>query len=224
MRLGIALGVLSFSVSFGFGAASGRSSVRPEAPVTTGAPPQAVRALDVGPAEAEAAPSEDHVQVVPTVALPEQRVRVAAGRQARPAALRDDAARPPVADHQAERAATAARSGPRPGTVTERVVRDLHGILPDLDATDVRAVVGGQRARMQQCYARALRRAGRARDAAVRLTVDIAPEGNVTAASVEGEDLAALGECLEALAARWTFPRSRGGARVPIPLAFTAAN
>jgi len=96
----------------------------------------------------------------------------------------------------------------------------LHRLLPDLTAEDVQRVVRNQEPRIQRCYTRAMRREGAGRDTQITLTVDIAPDGDVDAVHLVGDDVGDLHACLEHLAGRWHFPPSRGGARVPIPLSF----
>ncbi|MGE0787714.1 MAG: AgmX/PglI C-terminal domain-containing protein [Sandaracinaceae bacterium] len=94
--------------------------------------------------------------------------------------------------------------------------------LPELEASAVQRVVQRQQARLRQCYTTAVRRSGDARDARVQLVVDIAPAGSVSDVAVSGEPLGEMGVCLRRTALRWQFPASRSGARVPVPLSFTA--
>lgn len=90
-----------------------------------------------------------------------------------------------------------------------------------LSGGDVAPVVARSQRRLQQCYGTALRRSGVARAVAVRLLIAIAPTGQVASARVEGDAPPQLVRCLEGVARRWTFPESRHGAEVPVPLRFS---
>jgi hypothetical protein len=92
-----------------------------------------------------------------------------------------------------------------------------------LSAEAVRPVIEAGRYRLRQCYQTAVRRAGRGRDARVTLILHVAPDGSVGRVDVEGSDFAGLADCLRSTARRFDFPASRGGGRVPVPLAFDAA-
>ena len=104
--------------------------------------------------------------------------------------------------------------------LTERELAPVHALLDELSAAEVSRIVRGQRARLQRCYDRALRRIGEARSARAELTVHVARTGNVAKAEVAGDDFGGLHECLGGTAARWSFPPSRNGGVVPIPLSF----
>ncbi|HJL17371.1 MAG TPA: AgmX/PglI C-terminal domain-containing protein, partial [Sandaracinaceae bacterium LLY-WYZ-13_1] len=95
---------------------------------------------------------------------------------------------------------------------------------PPLDPAAVRAVVQAAQGRLRQCYTTAVRREGRGDDARVRLAVSIAPAGHVASSTVAGPDFGGMHECLRRTADRWTFPESRAGGHVPIPLAFEAVD
>jgi len=110
------------------------------------------------------------------------------------------------------------RARPQPSPSVDR------SELPPLGAADVRPVVQRQRPRLQQCYDRALRRLGYARDVRVELVLDIGADGAVSHVAVHGDDPAGVQGCLAGVARRWHFPESRDGARVPVPLAFTASD
>jgi hypothetical protein len=126
-------------------------------------------------------------------------------------ALRADAPRTlGTAAPTEERAVRARRAEPSP---TSR---------QPLDAGAVRDVVRRQQPRLRQCYTRAVRRAGVPHDATVRLIVHVARSGEVEAVYFSGPDFGDLEDCLVRTAGRWTFPPSRSGGEVPIPLVFTA--
>lgn len=139
----------------------------------------------------------------------------------RRAAARSTAAAPPPT---ARRAAAARRIAKR--EAIEASIEDdllaLHRILPDLTEADVQEVVGEHRARLEQCYSRALRVAREARDVSVELTLHVSPGGEVEDASLHGDAPPTLGPCLVATARSWKFPASRAGAVVPIPLSLIA--
>ncbi|RZO53009.1 MAG: AgmX/PglI C-terminal domain-containing protein [Sandaracinaceae bacterium] len=90
-----------------------------------------------------------------------------------------------------------------------------------LTAAAVRPVLERGQARFRQCYERALRHAGTAVDARVRVTLDIAPSGQVTNADVDGPDFGGMARCLRNAARRFQFPASAAGGQVPVPLSFT---
>lgn len=89
-----------------------------------------------------------------------------------------------------------------------------------LASEDIAPVVARSQRRLQQCYGTALRRSGVARAVALRLNIAIAPSGQVSSARVDGGGMPQLSRCLEGVARRWTFPESRRGAEVPVPLRF----
>lgn len=92
----------------------------------------------------------------------------------------------------------------------------------ELEPSAVQAVLRHQQNRMRQCYTTAVRRTGSVRDAQMRVIVDVAPEGQVLGVRVDGRDFGGMGECLRRVALRWRFPRSASGARIPVPIRFTA--
>jgi len=91
----------------------------------------------------------------------------------------------------------------------------------ELDAAAVGEVIDRHRARLRQCYTTALRREGVVREASLRMTLDIAPSGDVSAVDVASDGPADLPRCLRRTAILWSFPASTHGGHVPLPLHFS---
>jgi hypothetical protein len=112
----------------------------------------------------------------------------------------------------------------RPEEANVRIGRGRGGVATpgELSERDVRRVVRRQQSRLRQCFVLANRRSGQPQDARGRLHLQIDPAGHVEGVVYDGDDFGHLGRCLERVAARWSFPPSRTGAEVPLPIHFAA--
>lgn len=89
-----------------------------------------------------------------------------------------------------------------------------------LEQARVRRIVAASTPEMRRCYTAALRRTGASARARVSVTLDVAPTGAVRDVGVEGTDLEGMHECVARTAARWRFPHSPRGARLPLSFLF----